>query len=132
MRVRKLAVVVSHPVQYHAVLWRPQPGGGYSLEDLGTFRQRDHMVVTAMSDTGWLIARDYNLGTGHSVPKNNPKPDPTLIWRNGVMSVLEDILTNGDGWTALRFSDVSNEGILVGRGTFDGKVTACLAVPNLP
>ena len=117
---------------YHAVIWRPDANGGYSIQDLGAFRQRDHLQVVAMSDTGWVVGRAYNLGTGAAWPKNNPKPDLTLVWRDGVTYVLQEILTNSDGWTELSFRDVSNEGILAGHGTFSGKVTACLAVPNAP
>jgi len=117
---------------YHAVIWRPDANGAYTIQDLGAFRQRDHLRVSALSDTGWLVGRAYNLGIGASWPKNKPKPALTLVWQDGQMYVLEDILSNGDGWTDLSFSDVSNEGILAGHGTFNGKVTACLAVPNLP
>jgi hypothetical protein len=112
----------------HAVIWKPQTGGGYAIQDLGTISTREHLRTTAMSDTGWVVGSAYTLNWH----QKNPKPDLTLVWQNGVMYVLQDILTNGDGWTDLSFSDVSDDGVLAGHGTFNGKVTACLAVPNAP
>jgi hypothetical protein len=116
----------------HAVLWKPAAGGGYVLRDLGTVTAREYLQVTAMSNTGWILGNAWNSVLTHSFVQKPGKPDIAVVWRDGVMYLMPDLLTNGAGWTDLHFSDVSDSGVLAGYGVFNGRTTACLAVPKLP
>jgi hypothetical protein len=111
----------------HGVIWKPQ-GNQYVLHDLGA-APCDVLSVRDISPNGrWVTG--YGFKTVKTRATTRYEHAGSFVWRDGVVQVLEDCLTNGVGWTWLQTAAVRDDGVLVGSGLFNGRSTSFVAVPN--
>jgi probable HAF family extracellular repeat protein len=109
----------------HAFIWHADSG----LRDLGTLGG-PHSMAFGVNDTGEVV--------GAASPAGGPYAFHAFLWRDGVMTDLNDLpISNREGWQHLERADsVSDNGVIVGSGfvSVDGRrlrrYFALVPIPN--
>jgi uncharacterized membrane protein len=95
----------------HAVLWDDDG----TATDLGALGKRFNSKGTALNDGGDVVGQSAGKG---------------VLWTDGEMYELLDLLTNGADIGAMFPCDISHAGYIVGHTYTDGRSAAYVAVPS--
>jgi len=102
---------------YHGVRWEVDELGNVTLTDLGK------VAPTDINDAGQVV------GTwGSGSPKR--RHYTALLWENGTMTELIDLLANSEGIGDLTAGGINESGEIVGTISGDGYQHAYIAVPS--
>jgi uncharacterized repeat protein (TIGR01451 family) len=82
--------------------------------DSGDFVSLGSFVATGINDAGLVIG---TAGTS------------AVVWENGVLTDLNELIPTGTGWSLTRTVDVNNRGQILGSGTLDGSPRSFLLTP---
>ncbi|MGE3298774.1 MAG: alginate lyase family protein, partial [Porticoccaceae bacterium] len=102
---------------FHAALW--QGGSPLDLGVLGTGNSSD---AHGINDLGYVVGRSSidSKGTSHA-----------FLWRNGIMTDLNDLLPDDSPWTLQYAADINNKNQIVGYGLIEGQTHAfMMTVPE--
>ncbi|NCA82699.1 MAG: DUF3466 family protein, partial [Opitutae bacterium] len=87
----------------------------YLMQDLGTLdTPTDNSYANAINNQSWIV------GTSTTRSKTNQ----AFLWRDGVMTNLNDLIEPGSGWVLTNATDISEQNLIVGSGLHDGRVRA--------
>jgi len=95
----------------HAVRW----ASDLTPTDLGAPGRRDTSKGLALNDGGDVVGEGGGMG---------------ILWADGELYKLLDLLTNSDGIDKIIPRDINNSGYIVGETNRDGQLEAYIAVPT--
>jgi probable HAF family extracellular repeat protein len=111
----QVAGAVNQTIQRPAIF----PDGRVRLLDGGTGPGgRAHDI----NDLGWVV--------GELNPAGGAGPKQAFLWRNGVLTNLNDLVPDDAGWNLEVAFAVNTAGQIVGYGTKNGQQRAFLATPE--
>jgi probable HAF family extracellular repeat protein len=112
---------------YRAALWLTSPAYGraagvYNLGTLGSYR---HAEAAGINNAGWIVGRAMNLWY------NGFSPGRALLWSPGGLSRsdLNTMIPPRSGWVLQAAWGISENGMIVGNGTYNGVPRGFLLTP---
>jgi probable HAF family extracellular repeat protein len=112
---------------YRAALWLTAPAYGraagvYNLGTLGSYR---HSEAAAINNAGWMVGRAMNFWY------NGFSPGRAVLWSPGGLSRtdLNTMIPPRSGWVLQAAWGISENGMIVGNGTYNGVPRGFLLTP---
>lgn len=106
----------------HAVLWQNE-----EIVDLGTLGEGETSAAEAINTSGVIVGSSMVVAGESS---GQPGERHAFVWRNGVMTDLNDLIPANAGWVLEYAYDVNDEGVIVGVGTLNGEPRAFVLTPT--
>lgn len=103
------------PGGYHAFLWE-----GNAMQDLGTLGG-SRSYAYGINNAGQVVG--YSRITSGATR--------AMVYIDGTMYNLNDLIPSGSGWTLSEAWDVNDSGQIVGDGVYNGDVRAFLLTPDI-
>jgi probable HAF family extracellular repeat protein len=114
----------------HALLWS-DPSGNPVGQDLGTLKGGTSLPFSSFGFNTASVANSINndgLIAGYAYTPNGERH--AVIWKDGALVDLNDLVPINAGWTLSSAVKVNNEGQLVGTGLMDGQEEGFLLTPE--
>jgi probable HAF family extracellular repeat protein len=114
----------------HALLWS-DPSRNPVGQDLGTLRGEGETSLPFSSFNTASVANSINndgLIAGYAYAPNGERH--AVIWKNGALVDLNDLVPIDAGWTLSSAVKVNNEGQIVGTGLINGQEEGFLLTPE--
>ncbi len=101
----------------HAFLWAPQTG----MIDLGVPAGANQSHATAINNAGQIVGNSFLPAECRTEP---------LLWQNGVLQRLNELIDLASGWTIVQANDIDDEGHIAASALRAGSYRAVLLVPT--
>jgi probable HAF family extracellular repeat protein len=121
--VGEIVGYTDEPGATRGFVWRP----GSDLTLLPPLPDATRSEAASINDAGAIVGRSYAPGACGTCP---PSPQAAVLWRQGQPLDLQAAVINGDGWELVEAIGINNDGVIVGRGTFQGQPRSWLLTPT--
>jgi probable HAF family extracellular repeat protein len=121
-RLQAVGYSIARDGRQRAVLWQASGRATVLIrgKDLGTLPGFPKSQAMAINDRGQIVGRVYE-GTG--------KSGRAILWENGSILDLNDLLPPNSGWTLHSAEDINTQGQITGTGSHEGQRRAYLLTP---
>ena len=115
-------IICGQSDHYTAVIWE-NIGRNWEMTELETFPENIYHTARAINNRNQIV--------GYSRTAYPDLSELAVIWKNGLIQDLNDLIPTNSGWILREAYDINDVGQIVGYGEHNGETRAFLLTPTI-